>query len=205
MFTVYDIDNDTYSKVEEPDPSLTYTYADYLKWNFEERVELFRGKIFFLPTPFTMHQQVSGNLAAQFYTLLKKKRCRVFFAPFDIRLPLNDRKNDNEIITVVQPDISIICDDSKIDDRGCCGAPDIVVEILSPGDSYKEVKLKFELYEEAGVKEYWIVNPAEENLVVFVLNDQRKYPGGKMYAGKEKIKSTAVPGLIIITEEIFTK
>ena len=90
-----------------------------------------------------------------------------------------------KITTVVQPDICVICDESKIDDTGCCGAPDLVIEILSPGNSKKEIKLKYELYEEAGVKEYWIINPVEANLVVFILNEKGKYTGVKtLYAGR---------------------
>jgi Uma2 family endonuclease len=206
VFTVYDTDNNEFTKVEEPDPSLSYTYADYLKWNFEERLELIRGRIFKMsPAPAPVHQKIAGNLTGIFYNALKNKKCGMYPAPFDVRLPLTNKNKDSEVNTVVQPDISIICDESKIDARGCCGAPDLVAEILSPGNSHKEVKLKFDLYEEAGIKEYWVVNPAEENLIIFLLDDQGKYPGGKMYAGKEKIESKAIPGLIIITEEIFTK
>lgn len=206
MFTIYDTDNNEFSKVEEPDPSLSYTYADYLKWNFEERLELIKGRIFKMsPAPAPIHQEVTSNIIALLHGLLKKKNCKVYPAPFDVRLPVKNKKKDNEITTVVQPDISVICDESKIDGRGCCGAPDLVIEILSPGNSHKEVKLKFELYEEAGVKEYWIVNPVEANLVVFVLDDQGKYSGGKIYVNKDKIKSQAIPGIIVNTKEMFAK
>ena len=92
-----------------------------------------------------------------------------------MRLPVKNRKKDNEITTVVQPDLGIVCDTSKIDERGCCGAPDLVIEILSPGNSQKEVQFKYELYEEAGVKEYWIINPVEENIVVHILNNNGKF------------------------------
>jgi Uma2 family endonuclease len=202
--TVYNIDDDSYSKVEEPDPSITYTYADYLKWQFEERLELFRGKIFKLSAPNTNHQVISRNISGEFFNKLKNTKCECFSAPFDVRLPVKNRKKDDEVTTVVQPDICIICDLSKIDDKGCCGAPDLVIEILSPGNSKKEIKLKYELYEEAGVKEYWIVNPVEENIVVFILNEQGKFSGLKMYAGEDTIHSTSVPGLNINVSDIFT-
>ena len=202
--TIYNMNDDSFAKVEEPDPSAIYTYADYLKWQFEERLELFRGKIFKLSAPDTKHQVILTNILASIATFLKKKPCKVFVAPFDVRLPVQDRKNDNEVNTVVQPDICIVCDLSKIDDRGCCGAPDLVVEILSPGNSKKEIKLKFDLYEEAGVNEYWIVNPVEENMVVFILNEQEKFSGLKMYAGDDILHSKAVPGLNINVTEIFT-
>ena len=202
--TIYNIDDDSYSKVEEPDSSVTYTYADYLQWKFEERLELFRGKIFKLSAPNTRHQDISGNLFVPISLFLKKKSCKVFAAPFDVRLPVKNKKKDDEVTTVVQPDLCVICDETKIDSRGCCGAPDIVVEILSPGNSKKEIRLKHELYEEAVVKEYWIVNPVEENIVVFILNEEGKLSGLKMYASGDTIQSIAVPGLNINLTEIFT-
>lgn len=205
MFTIYKEDENKFQLVEEPDPSLSYTYADYLKWNFEERIELFRGRIFQLSAPNTRHQEVSGRLFFRLQSFLEKKPCKVFAAPFDIRLPVKNKKKDNEITTVIQPDICVICDESKLDDKGCCGAPDLIIEILSPGNSKKEVRLKFELYEEAGVNEYWVVYPSEESIAVFVLNENGKYDGAKIYAGSDRIKSTAVKGLIIKPDDIFTK
>jgi Uma2 family endonuclease len=206
VFTVYDTDNDEYSKVEEPDPSFIYTYADYIKWNFEERLELIRGKIFKMsPAPAPFHQEVSINLASAFHIFLKKKKCKVYTAPFDVRLPVKNQKKDHEITTVVQPDISVICDESKIDGRGCCGAPDLIVEILSPGNSYKDVSIKFELYQESGVKEYWIVYPNEKKVAVFLLEDEGKYKNEALYTGNDKIKSETLPGLIIKVKDVFTK
>ena len=202
--TIYNIDDNSYRNVEEPDPSMTYTYADYLKWQFEERLELFRGRIFKLSAPDTKHQDLSRNILVPIALFLKKKSCKIFAAPFDVRLPVKNRKKDDEVTTVVQPDICVICDESKIDSRGCCGAPDLVVEILSPGNSKKEIRLKHELYEEAAVKEYWIVNPEEENIVVFVLNEEGKFSGLYMYASDDTIQSFAVPGLNINVSEIFT-
>ena len=202
--TVFNIDDESYSKVEEPDSSITYTYADYLQWKFEERLELFRGKIFKLSAPNTRHQDISRNILVPIALFLKKKSCKVFAAPFDVRLPVKNKKKDDEITTVVQPDICVICDETKIDSRGCCGAPDLMVEILSPGNSKKEIRLKHELYEEAGVKEYWIVNPVEENIVVFILNEERKFCGLKMYASGDTIESLAVSRLKINLNEIFT-
>ncbi len=204
MFTVYDPGAEEYIKVEETDPSINYTYADYLQWKFEERLELFRGRIFKLSAPNTKHQVIAGNLFVTINNFLTNQKCSVSIALFDVRLPVKNKKKDNEVNTVVQPDICIVCDESKIDSRGCCGAPDLVVEILSPGNSYKEIKLKFELYEEAGVKEYWIVYPEEESLAVFILNENGKYNGAALYAGKDMIQSKAVPGLIVNCREIFT-
>ena len=205
MFTVFDEDANEFTKVEEPDPSYSYTYADYLKWKFEERLELIKGKIYKLSAPNTKHQEVSGNLFNGIYNFLKGKECKAFSAPFDVRLPVRDRKKDNEVKTVVQPDICVICDESKLDEKGCCGAPDLIIEILSPGNSRKEVRLKYELYEEAGIKEYWIVQPVEENISIFILNDDGKYNGATMYTSGDSIKSEAIPGLTIKVNDIFSK
>jgi Uma2 family endonuclease len=202
MFIIMD-DEGEISMVEEPSSEYTYTYADYLKWKFEERLELFRGKIFRLAAPTTKHMVVAGNLFIKIKAHVSNHFCFVFIAPFDVCLPLKNRKKDNEITTVVQPDLGVVCDRSKIDERGCCGAPDLVIEILSPGNSQKEVQLKFELYEEAGVKEYWIINPVEENIVVHILNNEGKFQGLKMYAAGHAIHSTCIKGLQIDVKDIF--
>lgn len=206
MFTIHNVDENKFQLVEEPDPSLNYTYADYLKWNFEERVELIKGKIFKMcAAPAPKHHQVSIKLSSRLFNFLEWKKCQVYAAPFDVRLPVEKKKRDNQITTVVQPDICIICDETKIDDRGCCGAPDLIIEILSPGNTKKEVKIKFELYEEAGVKEYWIVYPAEENIAVFLLGENRKFNGAKIYAAGDLIRSNSVSGLTIDVNDIFIK
>lgn len=205
MFTVFNEEMDDYVQVEEPDYSLTYTYADYLQWKYEERLELIRGRIYKMsPAPTSTHQQVSTKISGELYIFLKGKHCRLYAAPFDVRLPVKNRKKDNEVTTVVQPDICAICDESKIDSRGCCGAPDLIIEILSPGNTKKEVRIKYELYEEAGVKEYWLVNPVEENLVVFV-RGSGKWEGGKMVAGGDLLASAAIEGFTIEVSEIFTR
>jgi Uma2 family endonuclease len=206
MYTIFDETEEKYIKVAEPDRSLSYTYADYLQWRFVERLELLRGKIFQMSGPNTRHQIISGRLFASLYNHLEKQSCRVFSAPFDVRLPLKGGVRDDEITTVVQPDLCVVCDESKLDDRGCCGAPDLVIEILSPGDSSKEVRMKYELYEEARVLEYWVVNPAEENVVVHGLDlSSGKFVGLKMYAGRDVIRSVAVAGFEVDVYKLFDK
>ena len=129
MLTIYNSSDDIYQLVEEPDPSLTYTYADYLQWKFEERVELIKGRIYKMcPAPSSGHQQVSVNLIGELYAILKGKNCKLFSAPFDVRLPIKSQEKDFEVVTIVQPDICIACDQTKIDQRGCCGAPDFIIE-----------------------------------------------------------------------------
>lgn len=155
--------------INQLDFGKTYTYADYLTWKFKERVELLNGRIFRMsPAPNRKHQQIAGNLYFKLRSTFANEQCKLYFAPFDVRLP-RISKDNQEIITVVQPDICIVCDPNKLDGKGCIGAPDLIIEILSPGNSQKELKTKFDLYEEAGVKEYWLVYPSEESVIINVL------------------------------------
>jgi Uma2 family endonuclease len=191
--------------VNEPDFSYggLYTYADYLKWTIDERLELIKGKIFRMsPAPNRIHQKISGDIFSELHNYLSDKRCDVYSAPFDVRLPRKS-KADKDIITVVQPDICVICDPSKLDDKGCIGAPDIVVEILSPGNNAKELRNKYEVYEEAGVKEYWIVSPQDQTFLVYTLSDGRFKPSKLMVSG-ETIVSSVLPGFQLQLSEIFT-
>jgi Uma2 family endonuclease len=159
--------------INQLDLNKKYTYADYLTWQFNEMVELIRGKVFKMsPAPNTFHQQISGNLFSIIHQYLRKKPCRVFSAPFDVRLSLPPSLQENDQIdTIVQPDISIICDNSKIDERGCKGAPDWIIEILSKSTAEKDLKDKFLIYQHAGVKEYWIVSQ-ERNILPYRRNEE---------------------------------
>lgn len=193
MKTITDINQLDFNKV--------YSYADYLLWKFEERVELIKGRIFKMsPAPSSKHQEVSGKLFGEAYQIFKSHPCKLFSAPFDVRLTRKNKK-DEEVLTVVQPDLCVICDDSKIDSRGCVGAPDLIIEILSPGNSKKEMKNKFELYEEAGVKEYWIVNPLEENITIYALENSQ-YIGLKPVVD-DFVNSRLFPHLKVHTDDIF--
>lgn len=184
------------------DINKTYTYADYFKWKFDERVELIKGRIFKMsPAPTRKHQGLSGYLYFRLYSFLGEKKCKVYSAPFDVRLPRKS-KEDKDIITVLQPDISVVCDESKLDDRGCVGAPDLVVEVLSPGNNSKELKNKYEVYEESGVKEYWVVSPQDETFVVYSLVDGCFQPSRVMVAG-DVVVSTALPGFSLDLSELF--
>lgn len=142
-------------------------YAEYLAWDDEDRWELIQGIPYNMtPAPSAEHQNVISNLHGEFYHYLKGKACKSFVAPFDVRLFAED-KTDEEIINYVQPDISIICDKNKIDNRGCVGAPDLVVEVLSPSTAKKDRSEKLRLYIAAGVKEYWIIDPFNQALEVY--------------------------------------
>jgi Uma2 family endonuclease len=158
------------TELSQLDFSKSYSYFDYLSWKFQERVELIRGKVFNMsPAPASRHQRLLGKIGNELYSYLKGNPCEVFYAPFDVRLMRST--DDKQVTTVVQPDICVICDQSKIDERGCNGAPELVIEILSPGNSNKEMKNKFELYEEAGVVEYWIVDPEKEIILLYFLEN----------------------------------
>ncbi len=164
--------------ISELDLNGTYSYADYLLWRFEQSVELIKGKVFQMsPAPSVRHQRVSMKLTKVFVNYFDAKTCDVFSAPFDVRLldKKKSKKANKDIYTVVQPDLCVICDKEKLDERGCVGSPDLIVEILSPGNSKKEMKIKYALYEEAGVREYWVVFPVEYVLQQFVLNEAGKY------------------------------
>jgi Uma2 family endonuclease len=203
MFTIFNEDENEYQLVEEPDPLLTYTYADYLQWKFEEQVELIRGRIYKMAAPRTKHQAITGRLFGEMYSQFKGHPCHVFVAPFDVRLPVLNRKQPHQITTVVQPDVCVVCDAVKIDELGCIGAPDVVIEVLSPGNSQKDIRIKHAVYEGAGVKEYWVVYPEEESIAVFILNAENKFGGATLYASGEIIDSTAVAGLKIHLKDIF--
>lgn len=183
------------------DLSKSYTYADYLKWQFNERLELIKGKIFKMsPAPGTAHQRVSGIVSNELYNYLKGKPCQVFAAPFDVRL--SRTINDAQVTTVLQPDVCVICDSAKIDARGAIGAPDIVVEILSPGNNKKELQNKYEVYEEAGVTEYWIIQPTERTFMKYTLVDG-SYQPSKLLTGGDVVTTNILPGFSLDLEELF--
>ncbi|WP_428655822.1 Uma2 family endonuclease [Runella sp.] len=188
------------------DPNGSYTYADYLKWTFDERIELIKGKIFNMsPAPARRHQKISVKLSLTIGNYLDGKSCEMYTAPFDVRLtPLKGKKRkDDQIYTVVQPDICVICDMDKLDDRGCIGAPDLIIEILSPGNTKKEMSDKFQVYEENGVTEYWLVEPNDNVIIVYVLNDEGKYIGLRPYTEDDVITSSVLPGLELSVSRIF--
>jgi len=166
-----------------------YTYADYLTWMDDVRRELYDGFIKLMsPAPSRKHQKISTNLTRIIGNFLVHKKCEVYHAPSDVRFPKNnDSKSDKQVYTVLQPDLYIVCDLSKLDDRGCLGAPDLVIEIISAKNSKRDIKDKFEIYQEHGVREYWIVNPNDENVTVFVLDEKGKFQFVGIYAEDDKI------------------
>ncbi len=186
------------------DLSKSYTFADYLTWKFQERLELIKGKIFQMsPAPNRYHQRISGNLYGALWTTFKSNSCGLYSAPFDVRL-VNFKKStdDNQVFSVVQPDICVICDKEKLDDKGCIGSPDLVIEILSPGNTDKEMGIKFDLYEENEIKEYWIIEPTDKVIFIYTLQNG-KYIGLKPQTHLDKIKSPLFPYFDFDISQIF--
>lgn len=185
----------------------TYTYADYLSWQFDDAIELIKGKIMTMsPAPSSEHQGIVTNLGGVLYNFFYKKPCKLFYAPFDVRL--YDRKKslvaNQNIFSVVQPDLCVICDKTKIDSKGCLGSPDWVIEILSRGNSKKEMQLKYQLYQESGVKEYWLIYPGEKAVHQFVLDeDTEKYQLLNMYSGEDIAMPQLFPDCQIDLREVF--
>lgn len=193
--------------INDLDLTKRYTYSDYLTWQFDEMVELIRGQVFRMsPAPLSAHQLISMEISGQIYDYLKGEKCKVVTAPFDVRLPLPaDKQTDTKIDTVVQPDICVICDLSKIDRRGCLGAPDWIIEILSKSTSKKDMTDKFDVYQNAGVKEYWGVHPETEMVSAFVLNENGIYEQVRTtpFVNTESVPVHIFPGFEIVLEDIF--
>lgn len=194
------------SIVKEPDLSYgRYTYADYLSWDIEEMVELIKGKVFkrAAAAPSRIHQRLTGDLYTELNMFLKGKTCQAYTAPFDVRLPVKSKKDD-KIHTVVQPDICVVCDLDKLDDRGCIGAPDLVVEVLSPGNKQLELQLKYQAYEESGVKEYWLMDAMGQTLLIYTLI-QGRYQSSRLLTSGDIAKSSAIMGFELDLEPLFAE
>ncbi|MBF0397465.1 MAG: Uma2 family endonuclease [Desulfobacterales bacterium] len=182
-----------------------FSYADYLTWNDHQRWEIIDGKAYNMsPVPLESHQAIAGELLYQIKNFLKinNSRCKSYSAPFDVRFPENIKDNE-KIIDVVQPDISVICDRSKIDRRGCHGAPDFIIEILSPYNANKDYTIKHELYEKNGVKEYWIIDPQNKIVIVYLLSEKGVYCEPKTYKKQGKLKVTVLSNLEIDLDSVF--
>jgi Uma2 family endonuclease len=193
------------TNLSQLDVNGTYSYADYVSWKLTEMVELIKGKLFmYSPAPKTYHQAISFNLNTEIGLYLKGKLCKAFSAPFDVRLvkPGNETL-DEKIWTVVQPDICVICDRSKIDERGCIGSPDIIVEITSPATAKKDLNEKYNLYEQNGVAEYWVVFAEAKYLNQYVLTKEGVYQLHQTVFVTDYISSTVFPDLIISGKDIF--
>jgi len=180
-----------------------YTYKDYLTWPDDERWELINGIAYNMsPAPTRWHQELSGELFNLIYNLLKNRPCKVYVAPFDVRLTENKAADNAEIDTVVQPDIVVICDEAKLDDRGCNGAPDFVVEILSESTAGKDLHEKLLLYERFAVKEYWIVDLWSRTIRVHLYQNDSFAPPA-IFTENDSLSATALPGFKVDLQQLF--
>lgn len=182
-----------------------YTYSDYQNWSDDERWELIDGVAWNMrAAPSRLHQKLSMNLLMHIGPFLAGKDCEVYHAPFDVLLPDLPGQPEEDVITVVQPDISVICDPEKLTSKGCTGAPDLLVEILSPHTAKKDMDIKFHLYERHGVREYWLIDPGNRFIHAHLLNNEGKYPEEPaIYLPGSCLASAVLTGLEIELNRIF--
>ncbi len=194
------------TQLSQLDLNKTYSYADYLTWQLDEMLELIKGKISLMAlAPNLKHQDASISLSAQIYGYFKHKKCRVYAAPFDVRL--YDRQKsllaDKEIHSVVQPDLCVVCNLELLDIKGCNGAPDWIIEIVSKGSARKDLKEKYALYQESGVTEYWLVFPYEQTIQQFVLDETRRYQLKAIFTTDDIASPALFPELKIDLNDVF--
>ena len=181
-----------------PKENKVYTYEDYLSWSEDERVEIINGVPYLQAAPSRIHQEVLSELHRQIANYLVDKECKVYPAPFHVVLDLGESVvDDSEKVNVLEPDLTIICDLSKLDDRGCKGNPDMVIEIISPSTARKDKVEKFNKYEQAGIKEYWIVEPTEKIVSVFTLQKNQRFGRPDMYTEDNQVKVSIFEDLVI--------
>ena len=191
--------------ISQLDPNGTYTYADYLKWQFDQSVELIKGRLYDMsPAPRARHQRIVVQTLRDLANHFGQQQCEVYTAPFDVRLPNPDYQPgfNNKVHTVVQPDICVICDRAKIDEFGCVGPPDWIIEITSPSTHKKDFNEKFDLYESAGVREYWIAVPKSQEIYAYVLENDR-YTEREVYEQGAKATPALFPSLTLDLDWIF--
>lgn len=179
-----------------------YTMAEALTWDEQDRIELIDGYPVMMAPPSRVHQKISGELFGQLRDYLKGKKCEIYHAPFAVRLFERDGERPEDVDTLVEPDISVVCDPSKLDDIGCKGAPDLVMEILSPSTTRHDKFTKFNLYQRAGVREYWIVDPADKSVQVFVLEDGR-YTAKDFGASGDRLRVNILEDCVVDLSQVF--
>jgi len=198
-----DIENDKSGDIEvgeaikKYDEDKRFTYEDYASWGDDARYELIDGVAYMMSAPSMTHQKISMEFSRQLSTFLTGKSCKVFAAPCDVCLNGKGRKDED----VVQPDIIVVCDDSKIEENFCNGAPDMAIEILSPSTSKMDLFVKLKKYHQTGVREYWITDPVAKTVSVHILQDgQYKID---LYESHETIAVTVLDGCVINLADVF--
>lgn len=186
-----------------PAENTRYTFADCLTWDESNRIELINGEAIMMAAPSSIHQEISMEISRQLANYLEGKECRVYPAPFDVRLFEKEGDNPDDIDTVVEPDITVVCDRSKIDSHGCKGAPDLIVEILSPSSLRTDRLVKLRLYQRAGVREYWIVDPENRTVQVLLTDHKGMLLPHEEYGIKEVAKVNVLEGCFIELSKVF--
>lgn len=181
-----------------------YTFADILSYEGNERMELINGELWMMAAPSRFHQEISGELFRQLANFLEGKRCRVYAAPFSVRLLEQSGDTPENVSTVVEPDISVVCDREKLDSYGCKGAPDLVMEILSPTTLRHDRLVKLNLYQQAGVREYWIVDPEYKAVQVLLLKDGYLLPKAD-YSRQDVARVNVLDGCFIDLSKVFSE
>jgi len=184
------------------EPNRKYTYAQYITWPEEERWEIFDGVPYMQSAPTWQHQSISRELLLQFGQFLRNTSCRVFAAPFDLCIPENNDEKDEDISNILQPDIVIVCDQGRLRKTGYFGVPALIVEITSPSTARNDKIIKFNKYEKAGVKEYWIIEPENKIVSVFTLQENNRYGRPDVYSEDDKIQVGILPDFPEITIDL---
>lgn len=180
----------------------SFSFADCLLWDEPEQAEIINGEIYLMVPPSSTHQRISMELSRQIANYLDGKRCQVYSAPFAVRLFETDTDSPEDVDTMVEPDISVICDRNKIDEHGCKGAPDLVIEILSPSTNRHDRIVKYSLYQKSGVREYWIISPEERSVQVFLL-DNKVFVPHEVYGPKDMAKVNILDDCSIDLSKVF--
>lgn len=186
-----------------PAEEARYTFADVLTWNEDERIEIINGKAFLMATPSRIHQEICFEIGRQLGNYLEGKPCRVYPAPFGVRLFEQNGNRPEDVDTVVEPDISVVCDRSKLDRYGCKGAPDLIIEVLSPSTQRHDQLVKLNLYQRAGVKEYWIVDPQNSTVRVMLRTDAGIFQTHEVWQQNDVAKVNVLDGCFVELSKVF--
>ncbi|MCI8542371.1 Uma2 family endonuclease [Acetatifactor aquisgranensis] len=188
-----------------PAEKVRYTFADVLLWDGDEHIEIINGEAFMMATPSRIHQEITGELFRQLANFLEGKQCKVYSAPFGVRLFEQDGDRPEDVDTVVEPDISVVCDRSRLDEHGCKGAPDLVIEVLSPSTQRHDQLVKLNLYQRAGVREYWIVDPENKTVRVMIQAGDGTLRTHEIYRQEDVAKVNALDGCFIELSKVFSE
>lgn len=186
-----------------PAENTRYSFADLLTWEEDGQMELLSGQVVMMAPPLRGHQEVSGELFRQLANFLEGKRCRVYAAPFAVRLFEAEGDAPEDVDTVVEPDITVVCDTGKLDKYGCKGAPELVIEVLSPSTRRHDRLVKLELYQRAGVAEYWLVDPENQSVQVLLLGKEGYLLPHEDYGRRDIAKVNVLEGCFIELEKVF--